>query len=64
MNNKKIDFYQIAYRIVPVLRNAQYQVQDSYKHREYTEAGMPQGIEPEMDVTEAQALLAQFTLKR
>ncbi len=64
MNDKKIDLYQIAYCIVPVLRSAQYQVQDSYKHREYTEAGMPQGIEPEMDVSEAQALLAQFTLKR
>lgn len=64
MNDKKIDLYQIAFRIVPVLRNAQYEVKDSYKHSEHIEEGMPQFAEPELDVTEAKSLLAQFTLKR
>ena len=59
------DVKRYTFRIVPTIRKNPFAQQNPYKYTEYTEEGRPTGLpEPEIDVTEARALLAQFTLKR
>ena len=54
-----------TFRIVPTIRKNPFAQQNSYRYTDYAEEGRPTGLpEPEIDVTEAQALLAQFMLKR
>jgi hypothetical protein len=59
------DVKRYTFRIVPTIRKNPFAQHDSYKYTDYAEEGRPTGLpEPEIDVTEAQALLAQFMLKR
>ena len=59
------DVKRYTFRIVPTIRKNPFAQADAYKHKEYIEEGRPTGLpEPEMDVTEAKNLIAQFTLKR
>jgi hypothetical protein len=59
------DVKRYTFRIVPTIRKNPFAQQNSYRYTDYVEEGRPTGLpEPEIDVTEARALLAQFTLKR
>lgn len=59
------DVKRYTFRIVPTVRKNPFAQSNSYRYEQYVEEGRPTGLpEPEIDVTEARDLLAQFTLKR
>jgi ABC-type ATPase with predicted acetyltransferase domain len=59
------DVKRFTFTIVPTIRKNPFAQNSYYKFAQYEEEGRPTGLpEPEIDVTEAKNLLAQFTLKR
>lgn len=58
------DVKRYTFRIVPTIRKNPFAQDSYYKYEQYIEEGRVELPEPEIDVTEARDLLAQFTLKR
>jgi hypothetical protein len=58
MSNKKIDPYQIAFRVIPVLINSKYKIKDSYRYADYIQEGTSQDIDDSnMDLTQAREVI-------
>ena len=58
------DVKRYTFRIVPTIRKNPFAQSNSYRYEQYVEEGRVELPGPELDVTEARDLLAQFTLKR
>lgn len=64
MNPNEFNHLNMSFRIVPTVRKNPYAQKSAYKFKQYIEEGRVELPEPELDVTQARDLLAQFTLKR